>query len=373
MTEYVVTRTNWRRLPDGTFRLPGTVPVARFDTPNEAEAERARREEDARRELKPFALGDHPSDVCSLPLFALADWLTENGFDPPAPDVKTAEWASWWNSLDPAAAAARVGPVFDRLWPMYAIEPQPATALFAQVALQYAFLVAGHGEPNRWCLAEGGGGLQLYRSEPTGLVRTETVSGDWEPPIYNVSARARAESDLLVRVPLDYRTREDPRGIPADAVYRVPFHGLQADRRPEVGLFIVCRVGWDPGWDVLSELRVWSEAGQRPLAVHPTRAAAEADAWNRELAGRRDVNPFRFGTPDRLSSLGSFRYASMLRELDVVAAGRSDSPYRDWDQLALVEWHAAVGPHLTDAQRAEVWDLLDQLRLYQVLELPLLD
>jgi hypothetical protein len=99
-THFVVERFNWRRGGrDGTFfRLPGFSRIQSFNTQEEAEAFRFAEELKARGVVNPF-LGTlaPPTDQTDLPEYALADWYTDHGFDPPKADKKgKRDWAKWW-------------------------------------------------------------------------------------------------------------------------------------------------------------------------------------------------------------------------------------------------------------------------------------
>src|SRR5262245_3937518 len=105
---FVVQRLNWHSGKGGQFlRLAGALPVASFDSPEQAEAARRRLEQAARAIVNPFATGPAPHEQTSLPAFALRDWLEEAGLSPPAADASAHAWQRWWKSASPGWSDAQ--------------------------------------------------------------------------------------------------------------------------------------------------------------------------------------------------------------------------------------------------------------------------
>jgi hypothetical protein len=97
---YTLRRINWRKTnrnvgggpaPDGNHgwhRLPGSVRVATFADPDDAEAERRRLEAEARAVVNPFRCGS------TLDEGRLCDWLLDHGLEPPA---ENRDWVRWYD------------------------------------------------------------------------------------------------------------------------------------------------------------------------------------------------------------------------------------------------------------------------------------
>jgi hypothetical protein len=94
----VVKRLNWAERYDGRrLRQPGEVAVASFATIEEAEAERAKREDGYRAGVNPFACGPAVQYWTHLDEPRLRDWLMDHGIAPPkAKEDGATNWADWW-------------------------------------------------------------------------------------------------------------------------------------------------------------------------------------------------------------------------------------------------------------------------------------
>lgn len=385
-SRFVVTRANWRRFADGVFRLPGTVDVAAFDTRAEADAECERREAEARGAINPFTWGDGLFDVTRLPARPLTDWLIEAGLSPPAADAWRPEQPAWWNGLEEEQRAA-AWPAFDKLR-LHAVEGRPRRPTLTVMSLIPWAEVGG--ETHRSANVEGGRLLAACTGWPATGWAAEVAAERYPLDYYNSidtwgrtafavgpiapSSPAPAYPDRVIvgsgEVPtadtwtVEYAATADDWWVPdrvpvvvRSAWRRVHEHGLwqQSSRIPQAE-------EWD-GDDLDERTGVGL-----PLVAYPTREAAEADAWQRDLEARRYLNPFRFGPPQALTTVGEVGYRGVLRDLGL---DLPDAVWSDWvgDQLLWAAWWEAAGLLLTDDQRETVWDLFDQLRFHQVVEL----
>lgn len=103
---HVVQRLNWVRGDDYSntthyFRLPGVVRIQSFDSEQEAEAERDRLEEFARRAVNPFLCGGvHLRHQTSFDADRLHDWLLDADIQPPAVVEGQRDWPAWWSTVE---------------------------------------------------------------------------------------------------------------------------------------------------------------------------------------------------------------------------------------------------------------------------------
>jgi hypothetical protein len=129
-TVFVVMRDNWRH-HGGWRRGIGQFRLASFDSAEKAEADRARREESARRRLNPFQCGDELSDLTSYPETVFLDWVQDAGLTPPEAAQGKRDWAAWWDEAAPKAGAdqrARIWQAMDRVR-FYHVVERPAWAV----------------------------------------------------------------------------------------------------------------------------------------------------------------------------------------------------------------------------------------------------
>jgi len=99
------------------------------------------------------------------------------------------------------------------------------------------------------------------------------------------------------------------------------------------------------------------------------RETANCVRRERDLAARGLLNPFWLGIPDELSSLSESEFRERTRELGLIPPipyGTSFGDVTDWWL-----WWDAKSADWTTEQRAAVWDLLDKVRLYEVVEIEL--
>jgi hypothetical protein len=112
-TVFVVSRLNWRPTGVGWWRAPGTARLVSFAARDEAEAERARREANARNRVNPFRCGKPFEELTTLPEPIFLDWVSDTGLTPPQAKKKEArDWAAWWDETRPEMG----GEQHARLW-----------------------------------------------------------------------------------------------------------------------------------------------------------------------------------------------------------------------------------------------------------------
>ncbi len=227
---YVLNRLNWRRTAAGFVRLPGEVRVASFGSPEEADAERRRREAAARELVNPFAAGVAPFDQTSLPPPVFRDWLMDAGIDPPAEGADPPAWAKWWEKSSPTWSAtqrARAWEGLDRVRFYEVAERPKRPVVYTIVAVAWAY-------NDEWYYADGEGGkvMEVYRSRRKAELAcarmNETARDEWADIVgedpddgygqFEITEREEATAD-----PFD-PDREDPPDEDTRKADEVPFY-----------------------------------------------------------------------------------------------------------------------------------------------------
>ena len=103
-----------------------------------------------------------------------------------------------------------------------------------------------------------------------------------------------------------------------------------------------------------------------PEAVFFDCAAAERERTRRELLAREFLNPFWLGQLRELSSRDASDVHARLRELESFPMPLSHAEVDDW-----AKWWDRASANWTDEQRAAVWKLFNQVRLFEVIEVEL--
>jgi hypothetical protein len=139
---------------------------------------------------------------------------------------------------------------------------------------------------------------------------------------------------------------------------------------PGKGIYLVQRLSWGLGGDDEGPSYYRYEGDQgTPLFGFRNRKAAEACCRQLEQQARREVAPFDFydGELELLTSLSPAEFPKALRQLGLKPPTVRTFPtkYKTIDWPA---WWAAVAADLSDAQRQGVFELLDQLHFYEVIQ-----
>jgi hypothetical protein len=419
-SRYVVRRLNWKSPTAGRYvRLPGWTEVAVCDAAETADAERRRREQEVRAAVNPFACAGSFFELTSLPGPVLADWLMDGGLEPPAPAAPFAEWRAWWDVAAPAMTAAERAHAwagFDKLR-FYDAAERPGAVVHVVLGVHW------ERDPERdvWTSPfEGGHPLRAFRSVAAAeaermrnheFFQVSLPTEDDYPPGYAlVGARAEAGRDPF----FDHRAGETEvtaADRPLADTVTVPVVDDVEAVRAAVRMFLVQRLSWTwhdtegaivwslPRYDLVttlrwmaavtgntsisSQLRNYDRVDGLPVVGQLSRKAAESLAWELDFVARTHTNPFRFGHPSDLTSVNEVGFRAALRVVGL--EGPSDSwplplgfadrfepprllPAEPWE-----DWWAATADGMSATQRETVWDLLDQLRFHQVVELELRD
>ncbi|MBY0460729.1 MAG: hypothetical protein K2V38_25705 [Gemmataceae bacterium] len=133
-------------------------------------------------------------------------------------------------------------------------------------------------------------------------------------------------------------------------------------------VFVVVRVGWAVDSDGANHTNIHSAGRQFvPVAAFADRAAAEIRKRELELEAARVFNPFGLvATLPRLSRLEPVKFQSRLGAL--VRDVPDESPGWFGPHLTWGAWWGENMPEWSDETLAAVWELFDQIRFYDVLE-----
>jgi hypothetical protein len=378
-TMFVVERLNWRCYGPGWARLPGTTRVRSFPTYEEAEADRRRREADAREQVNPFRCGGPALHYqTGLDEGRLHDWLLDAGLTPPKPGKKGRDWSGWWEKAKRRMTAPqreKVWQALDKVRFFEVVESPrwPVIYLLAQINWEW------NGD---WLLAEpeGGGCGHAFTDRRAALEECERANDLYrdhfrstpaEEVGLDLSWRRAYQGDPLTTAP---PTRQQQlEGLVAD-VEEVPFAEiLEVELAGEVpgaaGLdkrkvFLVERLGWFLAED---EGRPTCERSEEDNGV-PVRAflgRQRAETFCRELEqrARREMTPFQFALAH-----GGPPAAQALAGLGLRPPTAQSYPRRGArDRIDWWAWWDAVAPGLTEAQREGLWGLLEEVHFYEVL------
>ena len=367
---YAVVRQNWRATRDGHVRLPGYLELATFDCEGDAQADVERRTREFWTWANPFRFGHDLTYVSCAPLPLIHDWLQERGFDCPSWTAPRTEWAEWWateSSAWPIEDIRHNASIFDKLDP-YRYVPEPNHIVHA---------VGGFGwrydEFDIFFSGESNGFQPLYMNRDDARLRVATESARAAG-----QRRRNREQDGYEYYSFDHSTvwerTAELSGVTLEEsisgrdssnrfeVYSVPVFGESPARGKTV--YAVIRKAFQ---NITSERM--DDSGYVYVAIHDSKTHAEAAAWERDRAERLWLNPFRFGENlSDITSIPPHGLAAMLNEIGIVIPMPSFELSMQGESSihAFVEWWTQVGPWASEAQRNLVWDLLDQLRLYDV-------
>jgi hypothetical protein len=182
-TRFVVKRLKWAEHYGGKrTRQPGEVAVKSFASFEEAEAERAKREEEYRKAVNPFDCGTAVHYWSHLDEPRLRDWLMDHGIDPPKPNKDgTTNWSDWWKKNQKKLGPERRAAVWEALDKVrfFAVREEPARPVgYAVVMVNWEYNDEYYdADP------EGGALVQVYRSreraEAECARQNGEARGDW--------------------------------------------------------------------------------------------------------------------------------------------------------------------------------------------------
>jgi hypothetical protein len=158
---YIVRRFNWRWAGTCFVRAPGEHRVAWFDTPDEADADRWRRELEVRGRINPFECGPAFHYLSTMPEPIYLDWLMDADVIPPEPINGVRPWGEWWDGAKQALAHGQVAHVWEglnRVRFFDVITRRPSDVAFAVIRMMWEYNDYTY-EPGE----EGGEPLRVFR------------------------------------------------------------------------------------------------------------------------------------------------------------------------------------------------------------------
>ncbi|MBY0456065.1 MAG: hypothetical protein K2V38_01875 [Gemmataceae bacterium] len=355
---YTVRRLGWVQPPHGdpyTRRVPSAVPVAGFDTFDAAEDARRAFEAASRAEENPFRFGGCSVFFqSSLDGPRLHDWLMDEGIDPPASELRHADWRAWWDAFAHTWSEHQLNhawSAFDKVR-FFDVVEEPAHAAHAVVEVLWGALDRDWGAMTAG--TEGGRLVGVYRHPKT----AESVRAGLNGPFAEGFGRFRYErrvgyEDGEELIPARRATFFEGVSIPSD-VPHFAGEGYLVQRRAVTDTF-----AGNP-W------RTRPPAHARvPVALFATRANA---GERRDLLAaecRQLLNPFVFVEPS--AGIATDLARAELPRLNLPLPIPTGDRRGDW-----VEWWDLCQDEVSDDQRQAVWDLCDQ-PLFEVIRVEVRD
>jgi hypothetical protein len=141
---------------------------------------------------------------------------------------------------------------------------------------------------------------------------------------------------------------------------------------PGKGVFVVQRLSWTVMQDESGPVFYRNEGDQgTPLCCFRDRERAEAYCRELQRQARRELSPFRFIQEleflEDLTSLSEKALCQGLRKLGLKPPTVRTFPTK-WKTINWWAWWDAVAGDLSDAQREGIYELLDRLHFYEVVE-----
>ena len=347
-SRYTVRRLGWYQPPHGdayTRWLPGAEPVAAFDTFDDAEMYRRELEAAARPGENPFRFGGASVFFqSSLDGPRLHDWLMDAGIDPPASELRHADWRAWWSAFAHTWSADQLAHAWAGLDKVRFFDVAAASG-----AAHLLVLIGwGRSAPGTLTASVEGGRVEgAYRSaaraeaERTARDRALTGGYDYRGARYFDYEHRAGYDPLDQNVTLARATFFEVLAVPSD-VPRFAGGGHLVQRRS------VLAPAQNYGWHRRSpaDARV-------PVALFATRAAAVEALGALAADAQRAANPFAFVEPGEGVATNPARadLARLRLPLPVPATDRR----AEW-----LEWYDLCQDELSDDQRAAVWNLCDR-------------
>jgi hypothetical protein len=372
-----VVRQNWQRFPRGWRRLHGETVLASFVTRAEAEADAARREQEAQAVVNPFACGIVWTDRTDMPEPVFADWVGDADLPAPPEADGRRDWVAWWELVRAADPPRRRTPVWDvlsklRFYSVRRREPGPRLFVLSYVAAweEYEREDTGRGWRQWWdgrvrLLGEGGNPIEVSfdrgRLERRAAELYAQQQGDFHP-------NARYDTRRLSEDPFIAQTGDrvylPPRPEFGFRIDEVPLDAKPARSKP---VFVVGRAAYD-----LSDGGLWTlietdvSCSMVPVRAfrHKRDAQAYRDVLNRET--HEVMDPVLFPPGWSTGITGAAPLIELAAGWGLPEVPTRPSAFRKGERMVvlpdLAGWWEANGRDLTAERRVELWGRLGDYR-----------
>ena len=143
----------------------------------------------------------------------------------------------------------------------------------------------------------------------------------------------------------------------------------------KVTAYVVQQVHWEYNDEYFfrldGETGELGEGPDGPAPLHTFLSRTKAEAWwrKREELARGDQSPFDYGTlGGRVEDYGNLTPAEFRDRLRVAGVSPPSFDEDGRPRGALWEWWDRNVADMTPAQRSAVWDALDRVRFYEIVE-----
>ena len=382
-TIHVLRRRNWRFAGDYLVLLPGRVRLQSFADADEADKECRDKNQAIRARVNPFRCGGPAlRNQTSLDADRLHDWALDQGLTPP----EGGDWAAWWDEQSPKLTELQrdgMWKALDRLGFYEVVEQPQRPVVYIAVAINWQYY------DNRF-VADSEGGVPQFafrtRQEAEDYVEeaNEHQRDNWEDPAlaeepeegraFDMHFRRQSLEDVdsPLRVPSTPNATSDE--IDFVEIIEVELEGCVVPRKKT--LYVVQRVAWCPlpnenlGRGVCEQCR---SAEGFPVRAFETNARATNYVKHLTREARRVLNPFQFTYHHvtELMDADEKHLISTIAELGLPlptpASHKWSVEFIDWPA-----WYDDLADTLTNEERDTVWQHLDRLELYRVVEVEFL-
>jgi len=375
-TIHVLRRRNWRFAGDYLVLLAGHVRLQSYAEADEAAKECREKNQTIRARVNPFRCGG-PSlrNQTNLDADRLHDWALDQGLTPPDGD----DWAAWWDAQHPQMTELQRGGMWhalDRLSFYEVIEQPQRPVVYVAVAINWQY-------NDNWYDADGEGGetqfafrtreeAEVYAVEANRFQReswedSALASEPEEGRAFDMHYRRQSLEDLDAP-----REHVHSQGMTTDEVAFVEV--VEVELREVIApskkkLHLLQRIAWSPDHHEDYRrgrcFRHESPAGT-PVAAFATKEEASKCAAASTAEARRELNPFQFMV-NGVEALTNRSEQELLLAIARLGHAVWISKYFDW-----VRWYDEIADALVEEERDAIWNLLDRLELYRVVEVEFL-
>lgn len=360
-SQFIVRRLGWHQNPHGdnyTRRLPTAEPVAYYDTFDEAEYDRRRREYQTRTGENPFRFGGATLYFqTSLDGPRLHDWLLDGGIEPPIDQLRHRDWREWWDAFAHTWSESELAHAWqglDKVRFFDVVEEEPTEIFRVVVEVQFANGNRAFLDADR----EGGTPIGIYRNARTALAACEQLNrerrgeGIYRGHYYlrlggRIGYGDRGRDGQLIREAVFFEVTPIPGNVPPHSGA-----GFLVQRRAFDTLGRGChnREGQDTGSRV-------------PVRLFADRASANAFRDELIALTREVMNPFQVFTP-LMARRSEVEFTALIEQLGTPLPWPVNLRPELWR-----EWWDLCQDEITVEQRVAAWELFADQPLFEVLKM----